>query len=266
MARGVTINFYKHHLGDYDGATAHLSWDEDMAYTRLLRAYYRRERPLSDAAEAYRLVRASSRIQKAAVDTVLAEFFTQQADGWHNKRSDEEIEEYLAGADEREEKAAHETERLKRHRERRKELFETLRERGIIPAWNVSITELQRLCNAPATRTGDVQNEPATATRTSTQEPVPRTINQEPRESVPATPAPARKNGKDRATQLADDFDISDTVSAWATREGFKELSTHLEAFKNKCRAKGYAYINWDAAFMEAIRADWAGVNKGVRH
>jgi uncharacterized protein YdaU (DUF1376 family) len=91
------LNFYKHHLGDYDGATAHLSWDEDMAYTRLLRAYYRRERPIG-VAEAYRLARASSKAQRAAVDAVLAEFFCQREDGWHNKRADAEVAAYQAQA------------------------------------------------------------------------------------------------------------------------------------------------------------------------
>lgn len=92
------MNFYKHHLGDYDGATAHLSWDEDMAYTRLLRAYYRTERPIPIGQE-YRLARAQGKSPRAAVDSVLAEFFNQQEDGWHNKRADEEIEAYQAQAE-----------------------------------------------------------------------------------------------------------------------------------------------------------------------
>lgn len=90
---GRHLNFYKHYLGDYDGATAHLSWDEDMAYTRLLRAYYRREKPISGE-EAYRLARASSKAQKAAVDSVLREFFEMRGPDWHNKRADEEIVAY----------------------------------------------------------------------------------------------------------------------------------------------------------------------------
>lgn len=69
-----------------------------MAYTRLLRAYYRAERPIA-ADQAYRLSRASSKSQRAAVDTVLAEFFELRADGWHNKRADEEIAAYQAQAD-----------------------------------------------------------------------------------------------------------------------------------------------------------------------
>jgi uncharacterized protein YdaU (DUF1376 family) len=92
------MNFYKHHLGDYDGHTSHLSWDEDMAYTRLLRAYYRREKGIPDA-EKYRLARAASKAHKAAVDSVLAEFFTRDGDDWKQKRADEEIEAYQAQAE-----------------------------------------------------------------------------------------------------------------------------------------------------------------------
>lgn len=87
------MNFYKHHLGDYDSATSHLSWDEDMAYSRLMRFYYREEKPIPlELPKACRLVRAQSRVQKAAVAMVLEEFFVRAEDGWRNKRCDGEIE------------------------------------------------------------------------------------------------------------------------------------------------------------------------------
>jgi uncharacterized protein YdaU (DUF1376 family) len=86
------LNFYKHHLGDYSSATSHLSWDEDCAYRRLLDAYYKREAPIpADIKEACRLARASSTVQRKAVETVLREFFLLGSDGWHQKRCDEEI-------------------------------------------------------------------------------------------------------------------------------------------------------------------------------
>lgn len=89
------MNFYKHYLGDYDGATTHLSWDEDQAYTRLLRVYYRLEKPIpADTGAACRLVRAKTSSQRAAVETVLREFFEVFDDGWHQKRADEEIAAY----------------------------------------------------------------------------------------------------------------------------------------------------------------------------
>lgn len=88
------MNFYKHHIGDYDADTSHLSWDEDMAYTRMIRTYYRREKPLpEDVKEVCRLVRATSSSQRKAVETVLQEFFTLESDGWHQKRCDGELSE-----------------------------------------------------------------------------------------------------------------------------------------------------------------------------
>jgi uncharacterized protein YdaU (DUF1376 family) len=94
------MNYFKHHIGDYDADTAHLTWLEDMAYTRLLRLYYRREKPVpSDINQACRLVRAITKQERDAVSLILEEFFVLQADGWHNKRCDEEIEAAKAKAD-----------------------------------------------------------------------------------------------------------------------------------------------------------------------
>ena len=87
------VNYYEHHLGDWAAATGHLTWDEDMAYTRLLRAYYHHERAIPDGQQ-YRLAKASTPGQRKAVDAVLAEFFDLRDDGWHQKRADAEIARY----------------------------------------------------------------------------------------------------------------------------------------------------------------------------
>jgi hypothetical protein len=90
------MNYYEHHLGDYAQATAHLSFVEDAAYSRLIRKYYAQEKPLPvDLAATQRLVGARTKEEKEAVETVLAEFFELRDTGWHNKRCDEEIERYL---------------------------------------------------------------------------------------------------------------------------------------------------------------------------
>jgi uncharacterized protein YdaU (DUF1376 family) len=87
------MNYIEFHLGDYAAATAHLSWDEDMAYMRLLRAYYSSEAPIpADMKQACRLARATTPAQRTAVETVLQEYFDLRADGWHQKRCDAEIE------------------------------------------------------------------------------------------------------------------------------------------------------------------------------
>lgn len=87
------MNYYEHHLGDWAAATGHLTWDEDMAYTRLLRAYYHHERSIPDGQQ-YRLAKASTPAQRKAVDQVLAEFFELREGHHHQKRADAEIARY----------------------------------------------------------------------------------------------------------------------------------------------------------------------------
>lgn len=138
------LNYYEHHLGDYAAATAHLSWDEDMAYTRLIRAYYHHEKPIpADLKEACRFARAQSPAQRKAVEAVLREFFVLLEDGWHQKRCDEEIEDYREKGTDRLLKAESERERQRRSRERRRQLFEALRGHGVIPKWDTPISELE---------------------------------------------------------------------------------------------------------------------------
>lgn len=87
------MNFYPHHIGDYMTATAHLTWLEDAAYRRLLDLYYSREQAIpADLAKAARLVRAVSKDERKAVETVLQEFFQETPDGWKHGRCEEEIE------------------------------------------------------------------------------------------------------------------------------------------------------------------------------
>ena len=57
---------------------------------------------------------------------------------------------------------------------------------------------------------------------------------------------------------LPEDFGVADRVRAWAAEKGHDRLDQHLESFRAKAAAKGYTYADWDAAFMEAIRENWA--------
>ena len=89
------MHYYQHHIGDYAQATAHLSMLEDAAYSRMLRWYYAEEKPLpSDAAAVCRIVRATSKQEREAVEIVLSEFFVLQADGYHQRRADAEIAQF----------------------------------------------------------------------------------------------------------------------------------------------------------------------------
>lgn len=87
------MNYYEHHIGDYDKSTSHLTACEDGIYCRLLRRYYDTESPLpADLPAVQRLVRARTKEEKTAVKTVLMEFFSLADDGWHQVRCDEHIE------------------------------------------------------------------------------------------------------------------------------------------------------------------------------
>jgi uncharacterized protein YdaU (DUF1376 family) len=87
------MNFYSFHIGDYMTKTRHLSWEEDMAYRRLLDVYYGTEKPLpADKRAVYRLVLAQTAKHRQAVDVVLTEFFTLTADGYENARCNAEID------------------------------------------------------------------------------------------------------------------------------------------------------------------------------
>lgn len=89
------MNYVELHIGDYDKATAHLTACEDGIYGRLLRRYYDTEAPLcADIKALQRFVRARSKDELAAVQTVLDEFFVLESDGWHHKRCDHEIRRY----------------------------------------------------------------------------------------------------------------------------------------------------------------------------
>ena len=84
------MNYYPFHLGDYASHTGHLDPMEDLAYRRMLDAYYLREGQLpADVAEIARLVRL--RDHAATVRDVLNEFFEQTPEGWRHVRCDEEI-------------------------------------------------------------------------------------------------------------------------------------------------------------------------------
>jgi uncharacterized protein YdaU (DUF1376 family) len=89
------VNYYEHHIGDYAQATAHLSFIEDAAYSRLIRKYYAEEKNLpADIKSVQRLVGARTKEEREAVANILEEFFTLESDGWHNKRCDAEIAKY----------------------------------------------------------------------------------------------------------------------------------------------------------------------------
>lgn len=168
------MNYYERHLGDYAKKTLHLSMMEHGAYNILLDLYYDTESGIP-ADKVYRLARARTKEEKQAVDSVLGDFFELIDGVWINHRAEEEITKYNDGEPEREVKKANETNRLKRHREERANLFRKLTAAGQHASWNISINELREMVkrldgNAPETDDTPLPETapatPATATQT----------------------------------------------------------------------------------------------------
>ena len=89
----AVVNYYPFHIGDYLTATRHLTWDEDLAYRRLIEAYYSSETMLpADKGKLYLIVNAHTAKHRAAVDKVLAEYFETTPEGYRNERCEEEID------------------------------------------------------------------------------------------------------------------------------------------------------------------------------
>ena len=86
------MHSYTRHLGDYAKDTKHLSLLEHGAYTVLMDWCYASERALpKDEGMLYRICGAFSKIEQAAVMSVLEEFFEATEDGWLQNRVEKEL-------------------------------------------------------------------------------------------------------------------------------------------------------------------------------
>ncbi|SFM64044.1 YdaU family protein [Rugamonas rubra] len=89
------MNFYPHHIGDFDRATRHLSRIERSIYRDLMDVYYDTEARLTlDQPALCRKILARSNEEVTAVEQVLNEFFTKTPTGWYHQRCEDELEAY----------------------------------------------------------------------------------------------------------------------------------------------------------------------------
>ena len=90
--------------------------------------------------------------------------------------------------------------------------------------------------------------------------------------SIPATPSAPKAKSKPKEcarppsakTSLPADFAITPELHAWAEQHGYGDLPQHLDRFRDKAQANGYRYSDWNAAFRNAVRDDWAGLRKPI--
>ncbi|MGL4651266.1 MAG: YdaU family protein [Caldilineaceae bacterium] len=190
------MNYFEMHIGDYEAATAHLSMLEDAAYGRMLRIYYRTEKPLpADLKQVCRLVRAHSKPERDAVQAVLDEFFEQHEDGWHQARCDSELARFRESAPEREAKKANEETRLARHRQERAALFKVLNDAGVHAPWNIKMEALRGAVEAlQESKTATASASPATAPATAPATPATATHGNVPPLPTPHFPLPTSQS------------------------------------------------------------------------
>ena len=243
------MNYYERHLGDYAKDTAHLSMLEHGAYTLLLDRYYSTEQGIP-ADQVHRLTRARTREEKAAVDAVLSEFFTLEDGVWINGRAEELIASYRDEEPDRQAKRENATERQRRARERRKQLFDELRCHGIVPAWDTKTGDLEALLSRATGHAGNAPvTPPVTRDDTATQKPVAK--HQTPVERT------------QRASRLPDDWTLTPELEAFC-REKRPDLNPFETAerfrdFWHSKPGKDGTKLDWPATWRNWVRNEKPG-------
>ena len=249
------MNYYERHLGDYAKDTLHLSMLEHGAYTLLMDRYYSTEHGIP-AEQVYRVALARSKDEKAAVDTILAEFFTINDGVFIKGRIEEEIEKYLSGEPEREVKKANEKNRLSKHREERATLFKCLTDAGQHAQWNIGMPELrvlvQRLGNEPATAHQLPATAPATAPAT------PATATQTPDPDSNIKPINQSTTARDpKKFQMHIGWQPSGHVAGLAKQSGAPLVDSDLPEFVAHWLTQPITHrtqAEWDKALLQSAK------------
>jgi uncharacterized protein YdaU (DUF1376 family) len=85
------MNWFKCYIGDYQRDTADLSLAEHGAYLLMLQHYYATEKPLPTDKALHRMLRATDKGEREAIDAIAARFWMATEAGLINQRADIEI-------------------------------------------------------------------------------------------------------------------------------------------------------------------------------
>lgn len=89
------MNFYPHHIGDFNSGTLHMERLERWIYWDMLVKYYDQEKPLpADIDKLCRMIGVRSPDEREIVINLLNEKFVLAEDGYHQPRCDIEIAKY----------------------------------------------------------------------------------------------------------------------------------------------------------------------------
>lgn len=185
------MHYYQFNIADYQSHTKHLTPIEDICYRRLLDWQYLHEKPIpTDIKSVCRLLVLKD--YQEDVEQILNEFFVLTEDGWINQHAFKEIQAYILQEENNQIREEGEKNRIRRHREEKKQLFADLRKVGVVPKWDILMGPLRELhkqhCNKPGTSRTDTCNAPVTEQeRTCNAPAMAITINQEPINQEPIT-------------------------------------------------------------------------------
>jgi uncharacterized protein YdaU (DUF1376 family) len=91
----IDLHYYTFNIGDYRRDTFHLTLLEHGVYRQLIDTYYLNERPLpADTAVVMRTHSARTKDEKAAILSVLENFFLLTDEGWIHKGCEKTIDKY----------------------------------------------------------------------------------------------------------------------------------------------------------------------------
>jgi len=84
------MNYYPHHISDFNNATRHLSRLERSIYRDLIELYYDSEEPIEDdLSKIARKIIATSPEERSAIETILDEYFSLVHGFWFHERCEE---------------------------------------------------------------------------------------------------------------------------------------------------------------------------------
>lgn len=115
--------------------------------------------------------------------------------------------------------------------------------------------------DAPSIEKHATSNAPSTISDAPIPAPIPIPVPSPKEEKAKSKPKECARPPSAK-TSLPADFAITPELHAWAEQHGYGDLPQHLDRFRDKAQAKGYRYSDWNAAFRNAVRDDWAGLRK----
>ncbi len=96
----MLMHKYLHHIGDFMRDTAHLSPVEECFYRRAIDWYYVNEKPLPlDLDQVNRFLRAKTKTDRQAIESVLSDFFEKTSSGFQHSRCEIELEKFRSKAE-----------------------------------------------------------------------------------------------------------------------------------------------------------------------